>query len=247
MLAFVEAAELPIDGLEMDIHATKDDVLVISHGDDVSRTTNGNGRIPEYTLAELKQLDAGYHFTNDDGETFPFRDQGITIPTLEEVLDRFTDLWINVDIKQHEAHVVVLLCDLIRRHAAADRLCVGSFSDETVTQFRSACPDVVTLASITEISELFLLNRLRLTRFFDNGGHTMQIPPRRKQLGFEVDVVTSSFLETAHEYGMAVHIWTLNEEETIRQYVDMGVDGIITNYPDRALQVLNRLPAKSES
>ena len=240
ILAYEKAAELPIDGLEMDIWATKDDVLVISHDDDVARMTNGHGRIPSFTLAELKQLDAGYKFTPDGGRTFPFRGQGVTIPTMEEVLARFTDLWINVDIKHHEPHVVSLFCDLIHRHDAAAQLCVGSFSNDIVAQFRATCPHVVSLASLAEISKLFLLNRLHLDQFFGDGGHAMQIPPRRQRWGLDVEVVTPRFLDAAHRHDTAVHLWTLNEQAKMRRFVDMGVDGLITDYPDRALSALGR-------
>ncbi|MCP4421279.1 MAG: glycerophosphodiester phosphodiesterase, partial [Chloroflexi bacterium] len=106
MLAFEKAAELPIDGLEIDIHSTSDGVLVVFHDDSLERTTNGNGRIQDYTFAELQKLDAGYRFTPDDGQTFPFRGQGITIPILAEVFETFPRLWINIDIKQETPSIV---------------------------------------------------------------------------------------------------------------------------------------------
>jgi glycerophosphoryl diester phosphodiesterase len=246
LLAFEKAVELPVDGLEMDIYPTKDDVLVVSHSDDVSNTTNGEGKIQSHTLAQLKELDAGYRFTPDDGETYPFRDQGVTIPTLEDVFSRFQDVWINIDIKEHEPYVVELFCALIRRHDNAEQLCVGSFSDETVAQFREACPEVVSLATPSEITRLFFLNLLRLSGLFDQGGHAMQIPPQRAYLGFSMDVVSSRFVENAHRHDMAVHLWTLNEREEMSHYVDVGVDGIITDYPDRALRVLGRLSDAGE-
>lgn len=238
MLAFAKAAELPIDGLEMDIYATRDDVLVISHDDSLPRTTNGNGRIQEHTLAELKELDAGYRFTPDDGQTFPFRGQGITMPTLEEVLARFTDLWINVDIKQHEPRVVSLFCDLIRRHGAAEQLCVGSFSSETVQRFRAQCPEVTTLASRSEIRGLYAWHLFYMSRFFQKGGHAMQIPPQKEKFGLTFNMTTSRFIRAAHAHNMAIHLWTINEPAAMQRHVDQGVDGLITNFPDRAAAVL---------
>lgn len=238
MLAFEKAAELPIDGLEMDIHATRDDVLVISHDESVARMTGAEGLIKSYSLAEIKQLDAGYTFTPDGGETYPFRGQGVTIPTFEEVLMHFDDLWINVDIKHHEPHVVALFCDLIHRYDAVEQLCVGSFSGETVSRFRRACPRVVSLASWGEIAWLFALNKLRLDQLYQGGGHPIQVSPRDTRLGITFDVVTPRFLQAAHAHDMAVHLWTINEKDAMRRFVDMGVDGIITDYPDRALEVL---------
>lgn len=239
MLAFEKAAELPIHGLEMDIHATRDGILVVSHDDSLARMTNGHGRIPEYTLSELKQLDAGYRFTRDGGETHPYRGQGLTIPTMAEVLERFPNLWLNVDIKQHEEAVVNRFCRLIQRYDAADQLCVGSFSSQTVAAFRRACPGVVSLASLAEITKLYLLHKLHLPGLFGSGGHAMQVSPRVRRWGLRLDLVSARFLQNAHAHGMAVHLWTLNEKAKMQHYVDMGIDGIITDYPDRALAVIN--------
>lgn len=242
MLAFEKAAELPIDGLEMDIHATKDGVLVISHDDSVERMTNGEGKIEEYTLAELKKLDAGYRFTPDGGQTYPYRGQGLTIPTMEEVLQRFTDLWINVDIKQHDRQAVEKFCALISKYDAHEQLCVGSFSSEAVQHFRKVCPNVVSLATLKEIAQLFVLNKFHLERWYD-GGYPVQVSPQDTRLGITFDVVTPRFLEAAHNRNTAVHLWTINEKSEMKRFIEWGVDGIITNYPDRALALLDRMPA----
>lgn len=240
ILAFSKAAELPIDGLEMDIYATRDDVLVVSHDDSVARMTNGNGRIQQYTLAELKELDAGYRFSKDGGKTFPFRGQGITIPTMDEVLAHFPDLWLNVDIKQHEPRVVDQFCNLIRRHDAARQLCVGSFSDETVQRFRAACPEVVTLSTYSEIRELYAWQLFHLSHFFERGGHAMQIPPKHKKFGITFDMVAPGFVQAAHDHNMAIHLWTINDPNQMGKFVAQGVDGLITDFPDRAVAVMGK-------
>lgn len=236
MLAFEKAAKLPIDGLEMDIHSSKDGVLVVCHDETVDRTTNGHGRIQDLTLTELQALDAGYQFTADGGQTFPFRGQGVTIPTLEAVFQRFPDFWINVDIKQHQPSVVRPFCDLIHRYNMADKMCVGSFDNRTVAAFRRACPAVVRVASMNETLRLFVLARLRLGRFYWGKAHALQIPERDKGL----HIVTERFVKTAHENNTAVHVWTVNETADMQRLIDIGVDGLITDYPDRALQLLGR-------
>ena len=239
LLAFAKAAEYPIDGLEMDIYATRDDVLVVSHDDSVARMTNGEGRIQSYTLAELQTLDAGYQFTPDNGRTYPFRGQGLQIPTLESVFEQFPDLWINVDIKQHQPRVVDLFRQLIRRFNAARQLCVGSFSSQTVEQFRAACPDVVTSATRREIGTLYALSRLHLETFY-SGEHPMQLPPQKKKWGLTIDFTADRFLAAAHQQKTAVHLWTINDQDEMRRHLAAGVDGIITNFPDRATAVLRR-------
>ena len=85
LLAFRESARLGVDMLDTDLHATTDGALVLSHDDTVDRLTDGHGRIRDLTLAQLRRLDAGYRFTRD-GQHFPYRGRGLTIPMLEEAL-----------------------------------------------------------------------------------------------------------------------------------------------------------------
>ena len=238
MLAFEKAAELPIDGLEIDVHCTRDGVPMVFHDGTLERTTNGNGRIWDYTLAELKQLDAGYNFSKDKGATFPFRGQGITIPTLAEVFERFPDLWINVDIKQKEPNMIRPFCNIIREYNMADRMCVGSFHTETVRAFRRACPEVARVGSLPETFRMFVLSKLGLPKLYGGKAHVFQIPPRH-QKGF--DIISPQFIQAAHQNNTAVHLWTINETTAIQRYVEMGVDGIISDYPDRVLKVLGRI------
>ncbi len=238
MLAFVKAAELPIDGLEIDIHCTKDGVVVVCHDPTVERTTDGNGRIQDLTLAELKQLDAGHHFSPDGGKTFPFRGQGVTIPTLAELFERFPELWINVDIKQKEPKMIRPFCDLIRKYKMADKMCVGSFHNQTVKAFRQACPEVAQVGSLAETFRLFLLSKVHLDQLYRGKAHVLQIPPREAKYGF--DLFSPRLVRAAHKNNVAVHLWTINETTEIEQFVDMGVDGIISDYPERVLAVLGR-------
>ena len=239
MLSFHKAAELPIDGLEIDIHSTADGVLVVFHDATLERTTNGNGRVQDHTFAELQQLDAGFRFTPDGGQTFPFRGQGITIPTLAEVFETFPRLWINIDMKQETPSLVRSFTDLIRQHKVADRLCVGSFSNETVAGFRRACPEVTRTASHAEVVRLVALSKLRLDRFYWGRGHALQIPEVDEDSG--VRLVTPRFVQAAHRNNIALHVWTVNEPADMQRLIDMGVDGLISDHPDRVLKLLGRL------
>ncbi|MFZ1397818.1 MAG: glycerophosphodiester phosphodiesterase [Candidatus Promineifilaceae bacterium] len=239
MVAFRKAAALPIDGLEIDIHQTKDGVIVVCHDDTVDRTTNGNGRIQDHTLAELQQLDAGYRFTPDGGQTFPFRGQGIVIPTLAELLETFPNLWINIDMKQETPSLVPDFANLIRQHNVAHRLCVGSFSNKTVAAFRRACPEVARTASHAETLRWFVLGKLRLDWLYRGQGSVLQIPEVDEDSGYRL--VTPRSVRAAHRNKMAVHVWTVNEPADMQRLLDMGVDGLISDYPDRALRVLGRM------
>ncbi|MEZ4831342.1 MAG: glycerophosphodiester phosphodiesterase family protein [Caldilineaceae bacterium] len=133
-----------VDMLEMDVHASADGVLVVRHDDTVDSTTNGQGEVRTKTLAELKALDAGYRWTDDDGATFPFRGQGITIPTLEEVFAALPDMPMTIEIKQADPSITQPLCDLIRRYNKTDQVIVGSFHNHALDDFRRICPEVAT-------------------------------------------------------------------------------------------------------
>ncbi len=115
MFAFEQAVALGVDVLEMDLHITQDGVLVISHDETVDRTTDGTGEIEKMTLAEIKALDAGHNWSADGGGTFPYRGQGISIPTLEEVFLAFPEYRMTIEIKKTERSMAQPFCDLIRR------------------------------------------------------------------------------------------------------------------------------------
>ena len=238
MVAFHKAAALMVDGLEIDIHSTADGVLVVCHDETVDRTTNGSGRIQDYTFADLQKLDAGYRFTSDGGKTYPFRGQGNAIPALAKVFETFPNLWINIDIKQESPSIVPPFADLIRQHHVAHRLCVGSFSDQPVADFRRACPDVARAASHAEVKRLVVLNKLWLDRLYWGQGQVLQIPEVDEDSG--IRLVTPRFVRAAHRNNIAVHVWTVNEIADMERLINMGVDGLITDYPGRALQVLGR-------
>lgn len=237
MLSFQQAAALGVDALEMDIHSTADGVLVVFHDDTLERTTNGRGPIHALTWAELQQLDAGYNWTNDGGQTYPFRGQGLTVPALSEIFTAFPDFWLNVDIKQRQPTIVRPFAQMIREYGLARQLCVASFHTETSEEFRREFPEVVTSASLSETRRLLILNKLRLGRFYRGQGRAFQPPEYEGAL----HVVTRRFVEDAHRHNVAVHVWTVNEISDMERLIDMGVDGLITDFPDRLLRLLGRM------
>ena len=237
MLSFAKADELPIDGLEIDIHSTADGELVVIHDATVDRTTDGSGVVGSFTLVELKQLDAGYHWTNDDGKTFPFRGQGVTIPTLAEVFETFPHLWINVDIKQSEPPITKPFSDLIRQYKLEDHLFAGSFNGQTVKRFRQALPQAAKTASKNEVRWLFIVSWLRLPWLYWGNADALQIP----EYEGNIHLVTARFVRAAHRNGVAVHVWTVNETAVMQRLLDIGVDGLISDFPDRVLKLLGRL------
>ncbi|MEM7115998.1 MAG: glycerophosphodiester phosphodiesterase [Chloroflexota bacterium] len=236
MLAFDNAVALGVDALEIDVHATADGEIVVIHDPTVNRTTNGHGCVRDMTLAELQLLDAGFHWTNDRGRTFPFRGQGLTIPTLAEVFETYPDLWINIDIKQHDLRIIFPFVRLAYEHNMIDKVMVGSFDDKTIYFLRESCPEMATAASMTEVRRLFLLSKLRLDRLYWGDAEALQIPEKYGNMR----LITRHFVQAAHRNDMAVHVWTVNKTADMERLLDLGVDGIISDYPKRLLRLLNR-------
>lgn len=236
LYAFQCAWELGADVLEMDLHSTSDGVLVVMHDDAVGRTTDGSGPIHGYTLDELKELDAGYRWTADDGATFPYRGQGITVPTLEELFQALPDAPMNIEIKQSEPSIIAPFCDLLREYGRTQSVLVASFDQETVRAFREACPEVASTAGEDEVRVLYVLSRAWLERIYSAPAEAAQVP----EYSGDLHVVTPRFLGAARGRGMEVHVWTVNEPDDLQRMLDLGVDGIITDYPDRLLALLGR-------
>lgn len=234
LLAFDNAVALGVDVLEMDVHSTRDGILVLIHDDTVERTTDGAGRVNDLTLDEIKHLDAGDYWTNDDGQTYPYRDQGVRIPTLDEALTAYPQLRFNIEIKQREPSIADSLCETLRRHGLTERTLVASFHGQAMTEFRAACPEVATSMVEDEIRPFYILNLLFLGNLFNPPGEAFQVP----EYSGERHVLTPRFVSAARDNGIAVHPWTIDDPADMRRFLDMGVDGIITDRPDVMLQVL---------
>jgi glycerophosphoryl diester phosphodiesterase len=234
--AFRLAVEMGADILEMDLQLTADGRVVVIHDDTVDGTTDGSGAVSDLTLAEVKALDAGYRFERPAGE-FPFRGAGVVIPTLEEVLEAFAGTPLNLEMKTPAGpRIAEALAGVLRRHRAEDRVLVASFSAEILERFRELMPGVATSLAESEVRTLYVLHRAFLDRWYRSPGVAVQVPERSGGL----HVVTPSFLAAARRLGLQVHVWTINDPADMRRLVDLGVDGIITDYPDRLAAVLRR-------
>lgn len=236
--AFEYSAKMGVDVLELDVHSTADGVLVVLHDRSVDRTTNGRGKINELTLAEVKKLDAGYLFTTDNGKTYPFRGKGITIPTLQEIFDALPEMTFNVEPKQTEPSITKPLCEAIRERKMSGKVIVGSFRQMAIDEFRQFCPEVATSATPSEATEFLTMYKVGLGASYTPPMQALQVPQKLSHL----NVVTKEFVEAAHKLNLQVHVWTINEPEDMKRLIDFGVDGIMTDYPDRLLEILGRKP-----
>ena len=236
MFAFQNAANLGVDVLEMDVHITKDNVLVLMHDETVDRTTNGTGEIESMTLAQIKQLDAGHDWTPDEGATFPFRGQGVSVPTMEEVFTSFPEMRMTIEIKKTTTSMAKPFCELIREYNMQDKVLIASFHDERLKEFREECPEVATSSAKNETTAFVLLTKPFLGSFYSPKFFSLQVP---EETG-GITVMTPAFVNAAHERNLAVEPWTINDKETMQKLIQWGVDGIITDRPDLMLEILGR-------
>jgi glycerophosphoryl diester phosphodiesterase len=234
--AFRAATALGADVLEMDLRQSADGELVVLHDETVDRTTNGTGPVATLTLTELKRLDAGYRWTPDAGKTFPYRGQGITVPTLREVLEALPNSRLNLEIKPAGPGLARPLCDMIRARDMERRVAVVSVDQMAMDAFRSACPKVATAATKDEVMRFVGLSTVLLGPLFVPHAEAFQVP---EKLG-RWNVLTPGFAREARRLNMKVEVWTVNETEDMKRLLGLPVDGIMTDYPDRLLAVLGR-------
>lgn len=235
-MAFLEgAAGLGVDILEMDAHMTRDGALVLMHDDTVDRTTQGKGRIRDLTLAEIQALEVGRGWTQD-GETYPYRDQGLRVPTLEQVFRRFPAYPMLVEIKQSLPSMAAPLCRLIRAHGKQATVMVASFHDEAMAEFRATCPEIATSASPAEIRRFVVLEMVWLAGTSSPDYFAFQVPMHHG----DIALVTPAAVAAAHDRGVHVHVWTINDPGVMQELLLMDVDGIMTDRPDILQTILGR-------
>ena len=235
--AYRLAVESGAGGLELDVHMTRDGQVVVMHDDVVDRLTDGAGPIREKTLKELENLDAGYYFSPDAGSTFPYRGSGLKIPTLQEVLQQFPNTPINLDIKEDQSGFEEAVLRIIQDNGAENRTFVASQKYRVARRFRKLSNGAIsTSSSQFEVGVFLLLSRLRLERLLRPGFAALQVPTSYRG----IELVTPRFISAAHDLGVRVDVWTIDDSEEIHRLLDLGVDVIMTNRPEVLTEVLEQ-------
>jgi glycerophosphoryl diester phosphodiesterase len=233
--AFHSALKVGADVLEMDISATSDGVIVLMHDATVDRTTNGTGMVKEMTFAEIRALDAGFRHTSDGGQTFPFRGQGVVVPSLEEVLTIFADRYMVIEIKQSEPSIVDALDELLTRSGMRDRIIIASFDDAVIQEFRAAAPDVLTSFALGEAVDFYLLAP-EAEKSYVPPAEFLQVPPT-----FDgIEVLTPEFIARARRFGLRIHVWDVFTAAMMEELIDLGMDGLIIDDPETMEEILRR-------
>jgi glycerophosphoryl diester phosphodiesterase len=243
LFAIRRAVEHGATAIELDVHATADRRVVVCHDPTLERTTERSGEIRHCTLAELQECDNSYWFIeNEDAvagypdDAYRLRgrapgDHDFGIATLEEILEQFPGVIFNLDIKRTAPEVEPyeqLVADLLLEHERHDDVIVASFSDSATDAFSRCAPGIPTSAGMLATTEFF------------RGLHAGEEVPDsiRRHAALQVPaffgsvtVVDEQFVEAAHSAGLAVHVWTIDEQPEMERLLDLGVDGIISDLP----------------
>jgi glycerophosphoryl diester phosphodiesterase len=220
------------DMLEMDARLTRDGHVVVIHDPTVDRTTNGTGPVSELTLREIEALDAGYRYQDESGD-HSFRGKGAVIPTLEEVLVTFPDVWINVECK--EPRVAAPLAAMVSRHGAEHRVLIAAERESSrrdVAGYRGPWG-----ASLEQGLLFWALHALPGGSPYTPRADILQVPEVWKGLR----VVTPRFVRAAHRLNVPVQVWTVDHIEDMRRLLGWGVDGIQTDRPDLLAGLLTEI------
>ncbi len=244
LLAFERTIAMGADVVDVDLRLSRDDVVVAFHDATVDRITGTSGSIRAMTFDQLSGLDAGWSFTaagigSAAADAHPYRGKGVTIPTFESILDEFPTTLVSVDLKDESLDMVRPVCDLLRHHQRFNDVFVGSNSDEQILEFRRECPDVRTSAIMGDVYAARDARASNDATFVP--AVTVDQPPFRSNGRQLVDAAS---LAWAHQHGIAILTWVVNDVDDMKLLVDLGVDGIYTSYPDRLLKILGRCTAQ---
>jgi glycerophosphoryl diester phosphodiesterase len=221
LVAFERAVELGTGFIETDLHLTRDGQFIAIHDGTLDRTTNGKGTVHEFTLAEIRKVDAGLWYDRSY--------MGQRIPTLEEVLEfgRKHDVVFYLEVKYEAAwgmhHALVAA---LQKSQSAARTIVISFDPKTIAAIRSLDASLM-IGILVEDTKIDAVKAA-----LDAGA---------RQLCPKSTLVTKKLVEQAHEAGLQVVTWTVNQVEEMQSVIATGVDGIMTDFPDRLRAVLEDL------
>ena len=231
--AFTKAIEMGADVVELDVHLSKDGEVIVIHDHSVDRTTDGTGDIEHLTLAELKKLDAGSWFSNDFAEE--------PVPTLREALELVNGRAIVlVEIKWPEKGLYVgiekKIVKLVRELQAESWVQYQSFNTNVVENLLAIDPKL-------PVYKLIVGKLPVLPVYYDDGfrlgnpirkwkGRVLGVNPNQKFAG-------AHFIKKAHQAGLVVYTWTVNEDDKMNQLKQRGIDGIISNYPQKLIEKSN--------
>lgn len=234
--AFRAGLEAGAERLELDIHASSDGVLVVAHDETLDRMTSGRGPVAALSYEELRQLDAGVGFVDESGAR-PFAGGSIRIPSLEQVLAEFPGVPLNIEIKQVKPAIEQAVLDLLDRFNARQQVVVASHDPRPMERIRELAPDLHSGMSAAEVATFVSLHQSSVFESYRPQSAVMQIPVAHEG----IELATAAMVDAAHRLGLEVHVWTINDPEEVRDLLELGVDGIMSDYPAMAYKVFQDL------
>jgi glycerophosphoryl diester phosphodiesterase len=228
LAAFEKALAQGVPFLEMDCHATLDGEIVVCHDPRLERTTDGTGEIRAWRFRDLARLDAGYQFT-PDGHSYPYRGRKLGIPRLRDVLEAFPRARVNLEVKQSEPSIAEAVVELVGRAGAESRMLLAAEDDALMGALRALRPGTATGASRGEVIGFYRALAEGGLGSYEPPGDALQIPT--SFMGNPL--VTEQSLQAAHAVGLCIHVWTVNAPDEMRELLELGVDGIMSDFPGR--------------
>ncbi|TFG63610.1 MAG: hypothetical protein E4H28_06180 [Gemmatimonadales bacterium] len=229
----IEAIEHGLAGgaqaIEVDVHVATCGTLVTIHDDTLDRTTNGSGPVEQLDLPQLRALDAGFRFTPDHGLTYPNRETGVRIPTLDAAVEAAGSLPMILEVKTCGAGRA--LATWLQGRADLDRFLVGGFDRAAVAP--AAAVAQWQCATREDLKPFILLGKLGLSWKVRPEIAAFMVPVRQGALR----IVTRRFIGRAHGLGIGVYVWTVNRPGEMRALFDLGVDGLISDVPARVRRI----------
>lgn len=233
IVAFDKAVEIGAQVLEYDLHITKDGNLALIHDPTVNRTTNGTGKVVEMTLAEVQALDAGYSFKDLNGE-HSYRGQGVYIPDLREMFERYPDMLHLIEIKDTNPYermdeIITTLWDLVQEYNMHEKVLVSSFDSfilERVTELTGG--EAATGGGKGETTNFVVAHKFFLHPFYFPKVDSFQLPTA--QAGF--DLTDTKLIKGANRLNQQIYFWTINDKDIMLRLLENGAHGIITDRPD---------------
>lgn len=233
LFAFARAKELGVDALEMDIRVTRDEQLVMMHNPTVRATTKGWLPVRCYTLAEIQTFNAGYDWREEGTGVLKYRDSqdpDLRVPSFEQVLERFSGMRMNVEIKGwhplSDEKIAREFCRLVEKYDMTSRLLVASFHEPVLRVIRRQLPRVAISASIGKVARFVASSRWGSGNYRPNVA-VIQTCSRS---------INSKVVQTARKHRLKLHGFTVDDPKEMDRLIDLGVDGIITNFPSRLLK-----------
>jgi glycerophosphoryl diester phosphodiesterase len=231
--AFDHGLSLGADGLELDVHLSRDGIVVVHHDATLERTTGARGAVVDYTADELARVDAGYWFSPQPlgpRPDFPYRGEGLGVPTLAAVVSRYPASRLIIELKTGDPELARRTVDVVRNASAVGRVAFGSFYRSGLQAARAYEPRIPTGASREETRWALYRSYVRWplgrTRYRE-----LQVPERSGA----TTIVSPRFIAHAHRAGLPVKVWTVDAADDIRRLLAWGADAIISDRPDVAV------------